>query len=552
MMHPSVFNTSRFFESHGIKKAVFSPGSRNAPLIVSFARNEQIKKWIIPDERAAGFVALGISQKAEEPVVLCCTSGTAVLNYAPAIAEAYYREIPLIVLSADRPPHLIDQRDGQTIRQHEVLKKHVKASYQLPIINDTASATEYERLLGDALENLHQLPKGPIHINVPFQEPFYPDQHQKLVFDNISQGAPTQASTQPHKLPEIKKEWFLDKKVLLLIGQKRSNSELDEVLEKVAHHLPILHSPLNNVMLHGIRHVDYFLSDQPELKPDVLITTGLSVLSKKLKNFIRKHRPERHLHFDLSGVAVDTYQSNPILIRDTLLNFLRSNDYLQSVNTSYAQQWKTYSRITKESLSKFRYPKTLSETECFYYLLNKLPSGADLHLGNSMPVRFSELFDIPQNIEVWSNRGTSGIDGCTSTAIGTAMVSDQLNVLLTGELAFLYDRNAFFHNYQTKNLRVIVSNNQGGGIFRLIDGPSGLPELEDYFETRHNRTAEYLCKENHIEYYTAKNKRELEEVLADFFHPGNQPKLLEVFTEPNVNQQVFKDLKQFIHEQLNH
>lgn len=171
MLNPTVFNTSQICYQLGVKHAVMSPGSRNAPLTISFARHDGIKKWIIPDERSAGFVALGIAQETKTPVVLCCTSGSALLNYAPAIAEAYYREIPLIILSADRPPELIDQRDGQTIRQFESLKNHVKGSFNLPLISNESDIKDYQARLIEAMRLSGQLPKGPVHLNIPFSEP---------------------------------------------------------------------------------------------------------------------------------------------------------------------------------------------------------------------------------------------------------------------------------------------------------------------------------------------------------------------------------------------
>ena len=191
-----------------------------------------------------------------------------------------------------------------------------------------------------------------------------------------------------------------------------------------------------------------------------------------------------------------------------------------------------------------------SESLAAKVIIESLPQNSNLHLSNSMPVRYADMYGIPEGIQCFSNRGTSGIDGCTSTAIGTALVSDTLNILVTGDLAFLYDRNAFFHNHNTPNLRVIILNNQGGGIFRLIEGPSGLPELEDYFETRHNRTAEYICAENGLEYRTANNLEMIGESLDKFYEPSSRAKVLEIFTKPETNQKVYKELKNHINERV--
>ncbi|MEQ9467966.1 MAG: 2-succinyl-5-enolpyruvyl-6-hydroxy-3-cyclohexene-1-carboxylic-acid synthase [Ekhidna sp.] len=545
MLHPTVFNTSQICRQLGIMHAVMSPGSRNAPLTISFARHSEIKKWIIPDERAAGFIALGIAQERKEPVVLCCTSGTALLNYAPAIAEAYYRQIPLIVLSADRPPELIDQRDGQTIRQFEVLKNHVKASYQLPIIQDEQSAEDYQFTLIEGIQEALKQPVGPVHLNIPFAEPFYPTPDQHLEFRKVditeSEVSITQSTIDLH-LGDCKK-------ILILIGQQPSDEKLKEKLMQLADSIPVIKSPLNNLSV-GIDHVDGFIDGQSELKPDLLITSGLSVLSKKLKAFIRNAKPARHIHFDPARVKVDTYSSNPQLIKRNIIECL---DQLveHEVDPEYVAKWKDLSKATETTINDLVSELPFSEPVATLKVLKAIPANSNLHLSNSMPVRYADLFGVKDGVEVFSNRGTSGIDGCTSTALGTAMVSKKLNVLITGDLAFLYDRNAFFHNHQTPNLQVIIMNNQGGGIFRLIPGPSGLPELEDYFETRHNRTAEYICKESNLNYSRADNTEELEKALVTFFESSEHAKVLEIYTQPEINDKAYKELRTKINERIN-
>ncbi|MEQ9009216.1 MAG: thiamine pyrophosphate-binding protein, partial [Ekhidna sp.] len=222
-----------------------SPGSRNAPLTISFARHEGIKKYIIPDERSAGFVALGIAQETKTPVVLCCTSGSALLNYAPAIAEAYYREIPLIVLSADRPPELIDQRDGQTIRQFEALKNHVKGSVNLPLVSTEVEAKNYSEMLIQALQDATTLPLGPVHINVPFKEPFYPEAGQALEFEKVEMD---EVGDSPISR-KLNTDLTPYKKVLILVGQKDPDQELEAQLKSISKLVPVLRSPLNNLQV---------------------------------------------------------------------------------------------------------------------------------------------------------------------------------------------------------------------------------------------------------------------------------------------------------------
>lgn len=542
MLHPTIFNTAHICHQLGVGHAVMSPGSRNAPLTISFARHQQIKKWIIPDERAAGFIALGIAQETKSPVVLCCTSGTALLNYAPAIAEAYYREIPLIVLSADRPPELIDQRDGQTIRQFEALRNHVKHSVQLPLIDSEKAAIEYSKELISSIHRGQLLPKGPIHINIPFKEPFYPQGNEELGYEDV-----TVPSAKSIPAEELNLDISQFKKALILVGQKDYDSELNSALEQLQN-IPVLRFPLNNLQ-DGISHADLFVQQQEELRPDLLITSGLSVLSKKIKIFLRNFKPRKHIHFDPAGVAVDTFQTKPDIIRSSLNDFLKQTRITQP-DSSYKSSWLKLEGKVSDAMKSYLSQADYSETVAASTIIESVPTDTVLHLSNSMPVRYADMVGVKRSVSCLSNRGTSGIDGCTSTAIGSSLVSDKLNILLTGDLAFLYDRNAFFHNYNVPNLRIVVLNNQGGGIFRLIDGPSNLPELEDYFETRHDRTAEYICAENDLSYFKADDLDALREQLKGFYQDSDRAKVLEVFTEPETNQRVYKELKEYINERI--
>lgn len=523
---------------------MLSPGSRNAPLLISFSRHPGIEKIIIPDERAAGFVALGIAQQTRSPVVLTCTSGTALLNYAPAIAEAFYREIPLIVLSADRPPELIDQRDGQTIRQFGALSNHVKSSVQLPIISDHQDRKQYQDAIIENLKLAQILPQGPVHLNIPFKEPFYPsDEQSDLAFEDfpIRKDAPlSENSIDGISISE-------SSKIMVLLGQLDPDPELNGIVRDLAEKIPVLRFPINNISS-GIDHVDGFIKDQKALQPDILITAGLSVLSKNLKTFLRNRKPSIHYHFDAGGVEVDTYGSSPQLLKVSALPFLKEL-VASKPSPEYLEAWEKQSHKTSDAIKTFFKQNQYSEASAAHYIIGGLQKGIALHLSNSMPVRYADLFGVPKGIDVFANRGTSGIDGCTATAVGASLVSNRLNVLLTGDLAFLYDRNAFFHNHQLPNLRVVVLNNKGGGIFRLIKGPSAQPELEDYFETRHNRTAEYICKENDLEYYPTHDFDELKTAWSGFFLPSKQGKVLEIFTDPEVNQTEYKKLRNYIDEQ---
>lgn len=544
MIHSAVYNTSQFCLQYGVKHVVLSPGSRNAPLIISFARNDSIQKWVIPDERTAGFIALGISQVTNSPVALSCTSGSAVLNYSPAVAEAFYREIPLILLSADRPPELIDQRDGQTIRQYKALENHVKGSWNLPVVSTEQEASTYQDCVFEALKLASSLPMGPVHLNIPFREPFYPTSDQKLTFESPSRPSGFHQATK--KSRQIKASG----KVLILTGQMNGNAEIQEAVDELSSKIPVLAAALSNVK-RCIANYDGFLVDQESLRPDLLITCGLSVLSKKTKQWIRKFKPKNHLHIDPAGIAVDTYQTKPDLLEVGITDLLRSLQ-LSNIDPNYLKSFEALSIVTEEAIDVYyQNNKAFSESRAVYEILKKLPWDSRLHLSNSMPVRYADLFQIPDKVIAYANRGTSGIDGCTSTMIGSALADPQhLHILITGDLAFLYDRNAFFHNHLPSNIRIVVLNNQGGGIFRLIEGPRNLPELETYFETRHQRTAMHICAENKIGYKQIHQQEDLMQELENFFSSTSNHVVLEVFTDPETNQKEFKNLKNFINERI--
>ncbi|MEQ9230077.1 MAG: hypothetical protein RIF46_05295, partial [Cyclobacteriaceae bacterium] len=428
------------------------------------------------------------------------------------------------------------QRDGQTIRQFGALKNHVKNSFQMPPVHN-GTATEYFNKLIEGIRYANELPKGPVHFNIPFKEPFYPTQEQKLELIEFNLNH-IEFKKSKVDLPDIANF----KRVLVLVGQQPMDVELSEALESLAKEIPILVSPLNNLQVDGIRHYDLFLKNQSELAPDLLITSGLSVLSKNLKGFIRSANPKEHWHFDPAGVKVDTYNSNPHLINADIRLVLPAL-HQATLDVEFFNAWQTADEHAKALLKAVIEKTDFSELTAFEKALGSIPTNANLHLGNSMPVRYADIMGVRKGIESFCNRGTSGIEGVTSTALGAALASTKLNVLLTGDLSFLYDRNAFFHNHEYSNLRIIVFNNNGGGIFRLIEGPSKLEELEEYFETRHDRTAEHVCAENKIAYQQVRNGDELSLALEDFFDDSNAFKLLEVFTNPVVNQKVYRELR---------
>ncbi|MEH0155575.1 2-succinyl-5-enolpyruvyl-6-hydroxy-3-cyclohexene-1-carboxylic-acid synthase [Limibacter armeniacum] len=537
-----------------VKHAVLSPGSRCAPLCMAMVRHPEIITKTISDERSAAFIAMGMAQQDKSPVVIVCTSGTAALNYGPAIAEAFYQNVPLIVLTADRPDEWVDQQDGQTIRQRNIFENHVKASYHLPASFEHPDAQwQYDRTISEAINTANAFPKGPVHINIPIREPFYPAVDETLNFDYPVKVIESFEAT----LDFTESQWNLlsdelvgYEKILIVAGQDSKNEELAASLAQLP--FPVCADVISNYSFlpNAIRHQDVFLNKvDGELTPDLLITFGNSVISKNLKLYLRKHKPKAHWQIQPAGNAADTYQALSRIIRITpevffsKLAAMPSNDLRE---TSYLNKWKREDSNYDLGKAEFFTSQPFSELEAVSTLIDQLPESTNLHLANSMSVRYANFINIKDrpDVEVMANRGSSGIDGCTSSMIGHSLINDKPNILITGDLAFFYDRNAFWNNYVNKgNQKVLLLNNHGGVIFRMIDGPARQPELEEYFETFQHSNAEQLCKEFGIHYISAKTREEYEVAIKEFTSISDKPCILEVETEKQLNKEVFQAFK---------
>jgi 2-succinyl-5-enolpyruvyl-6-hydroxy-3-cyclohexene-1-carboxylate synthase len=559
MLRYPLYHTSEICFQNGIDTAVISPGSRNAPLTLSFSRNEKVKKLVIPDERSAGFIALGIAQATQKPVALVCTSGSALLNYAPAISEAYFRNVPLVILSADRPPEWIDQWDGQTIHQYDVLSNHVKKSFELPVSTDHADAAwSFERKLAEAVFLAQKGPKGPVHVNIPIREPFYPDAEEKIEWPEKVKKLMERAAPQPPDkgiIDEIVKAQNNGKRILVIMGQFRASEELIEALSEAP--LPIIADIISNghAISGAVTLPDSILMKSDEhlrqLKPDIVISFGQSVISKNLKLYLRKNKPEKQYHIDPDGQCADPFQSltevvatRPEIFFNTLKNVLHENE-------AYKGAWSAIQNKAQEANKQFismRPTYDFNEFHAVAYAMKHLPERAHLHLANSMAVRYANFVGLHEQrgVEVFANRGTSGIDGCVSTAVGAALESGLPTYLIVGDLAFFYDRNGLWHNHLPDNLRVILLNNHAGGIFRMIDGPARLPELEQYFETRQQLNAKNTCGDAGLDYFHVNTFQALEEQWKGFQSPTGRLKLIEIETKMVINKEVFVQYKQLM------
>ena len=538
--------------AYGMRKVVISPGSRNAPLIKAFHNHHDIECFVIPDERSAAYVALGIAQYSNSPVGLVCTSGTAALNYTPALAEAYHQHLPLIAITADRPPEWVGQQDGQTINQTGIFSNFTVYEAQLPVeVFSQHEIWHTESLIRDGFHALFRANR-PIHINVPLREPLYGDTE-----DTDYAPQPTQFDfAKPSFSPDEAWHKALRNytRIMLVFGMRQPNRELQQYIAKLAAQksLVILGETLSNLDSDVIFQISdamfAALKDVSDLnlQPELIISFDDMLLSKPLKQWVRSLRTTEKWIVSTHEPVADVFQGINKVIQSDAEAFTRHLTDIDSFGSrNFFESWQNAFHQMRGFQASFMTSVPWSDMKAFGTLSNKLPQHTIVHLGNSSPVRYGQFFRWNKGIQFFSNRGTSGIDGASSTAIGMASQTDTLVTLITGDVSFLYDSNALWNNLRKKNLRIIVLNNKGGNIFSLIGGQQNSDLLNDYFTTHIPVSLEYLCKAYGIDYYKATDEPELESSL-DRFYNNDACALLEITTDPVENTRVWRDyLSQF-------
>ena len=535
-----------------IKHIVISPGSRNAPLTIGFANDPYFSCYSIVDERCAAFFALGIAQQRREPVVVVCTSGSALLNYYPAFSEAFYSNIPLVVISADRPSSKIDIGDGQTIRQVNVLTNH--SAYNANLSDETHSDKsnfyELNRALNTAIEE--QLP---VHINVPFEEPLYLTTEEQYPFENIVAEIKNPIINEDKAINFVK-HWNSSAKKMVLVGVLTPNSVEYQYVEWLAKDpsVVVLTETTSNLHhSHFIPYIDKLLTyteKDPTLKealrPDLLLTFGGLVVSKKIKQFLRSYQPAYHYNVDLHK-DYNSYFCLTDHFKADINTFLKEvTPKLMSVPSTYQQQWLKVKNEIQQTHLEYINQIPFSDLKVYSEVFKSIPNDHIVQISNSSAIRYAQLMKAHPSWKVFCNRGTSGIDGSMSTAIGAAVGSASPTVFITGDLSFFYDSNALWNKYIPQNFRVILLNNQGGGIFRILPGDKTDSNFEYFFETPHKLTAEHFCEMYNINYQLATNITDLQRKISDFYEKSDVPKLLEVHTPRKINDKVLLKYFEFI------
>lgn len=568
-------------KAKNIQHIVISPGSRNAPLTIGFTHDNFFTCYSIVDERCAAFFALGIARQIKKPVAVVCTSGSALLNYYPAVSEAYYSEIPLVVLSADRPKHLLNIGDGQTINQKNVFANHIlysanlkldiKDELNIPVTEEIpilmSIEDKLERLLGlqrdiqshNELEINEAINKaihkqGPVHINIPFDEPLYETTESLSVNPKNIEVESKELKIDSYVLDKCLEYWQKSSKKMILAGVNPPDDIDQKWLELLAKDESVIVFTETTSNLHHpafFSNIDKIIApldteDFKQLQPDILVTFGGMVISKKIKSFLRKYQPKEHWHIDLNR-AYDTYFCLTEHIKEPPNYFL--GEFLpktKPVQSTYRTMWEAVKLQRNYKHDNFLKDIPFSDLKAFDIVLESLPKESILQLGNSSAVRYAQLFDIHKTIDVYSNRGTSGIDGSTSTAIGCAVANKKQTTLITGDLSFFYDSNALWNNYIPNSFRIILVNNEGGGIFRILPGNKNSSTFETYFETKHQLTAGQLCEMYHFKYKRVSNENDLKTALTTFFNDSGQPRLLEIGTADHLNDEILLEYFNYI------
>lgn len=500
----------------GIRRVVVSPGSRNTPLIVAFSRQPGLEVFSVVDERSAAFIGLGMARASSQPVAICCTSGTAALNYGPAVAEAFYSSVPLIVITADRPADLVSRRAPQTIRQPGIYSGYIKDSTDIECEADSGCFGEYasERMAA-VIDGALQGTPGPVHINVQLAAPLGRLTEQQC---KETETLGCEPANEISCLPETDYRGH----TFVFVGTGahiRAN-----LLERMAA-LPgaVVFAEcytgvtnITNICDNIVTNVDPTLTAGLHCKdaplPDRVVKIGNSLLSQKYYDI-----------FDRDAISVNN---------DTALSSLLPGD--ANVTDGFKAFWLSCSKEAHMAAREMAVNARWSQLVAIHDILEH-SRGCNVQIGNGMSIRYAQLFDVSHTAGVGCNRGVSGIDGSASTAIGYAAASDRRTVLIIGDMSLQYDMGALATTFIPDNFTIFVMNNRGGGIFRYIDTTRHLPELEPLISGPVNLPVEGLAEAFGLRYIKADSRQALSAALAQ---AGSSRLIIDVITDSETDNKV--------------
>ena len=517
----------------GARHVILAPGSRNAPLIQLFTSDKNFICHSVVDERAAAYVALGMARQLDEPVLVVSTSGTAVLNLGPAVAEAFQQELPLLVLTADRPREILKQFNNQVIDQRAPYFNFSKGFFEFPPqLREEQDLKSAMRTVADLFQEALLYPAGPVHVNLPLLEPLYETLPPSILRARGARPDPYSRSS-GIAFPPVPDP--AGRKVLILAGMGNTNLSLQKELEQlvrlsrsvvVAENISNLSSEAfistPELVLRGASE-----EERAALAPDLVVAFGKQLVSKEMKLFVR---------------ALDHVELIELEGKVEKHALFRKLAALKETDTSYFSLWKEIELRERKRAAAYLRDALFGNLTAMARLLEAVPPFTVVHLGNSSTIRNSQLLPVRSDLEYYSNRGTSGIDGSLSAAVGAALVSDQQHLLLLGDLSFVYDSNGMWNKDFPENLKIVVLNDGGGGIFRLLKGPDQMSFFEEYSVTHHPVSLELLSGAFGRNFGRATSYAELERQARALFAPGTGLSVLEVDTTGSDNSRIFKEL----------
>ncbi|NNU85227.1 2-succinyl-5-enolpyruvyl-6-hydroxy-3-cyclohexene-1-carboxylic-acid synthase [Geobacillus sp. BMUD] len=487
----------------GVAEAVISPGSRSTPLAMAMAAHPGLRLYMNIDERSAAFFALGLAKAKQRPVALVCTSGTAAANYGPAVVEAYYSRVPLVVLTADRPHELRDVGAPQAIDQLHLYGRYAKWFVDLALPEETDDMLRYVRTMAArAVQTAAGSPCGPVHVNAPFREPLVPH-IDEAVWERVrtASGTPQVWRGLPTLPPEeaaaLARQLSAAERGLIVCGPLDRPGFAEAVTELArALDFPILADPLSQLRAgwhdktYIIDSYDAILREETaaaKLVPDVVLRFGAMPVSKPLFLWLKRHRAIRQIVVDDGGWRDPTLSADSFVQSDERLLCLQLLEWVKprENKSAWSAIWREMNAATRAALERHLPEEEWFEGKVFTELADLLPAGAALFVGNSMPIRDADtfLFATDKPLRILANRGANGIDGVVSSALGASVAAPPL-VLVIGDLSFYHDLNGLLAaKMHSLSATIVLLNNNGGGIFSFLPQARHKGPFETLFGT---------------------------------------------------------------------
>ena len=532
-------------KAYNIKHIVLSPGTRNIPFVYMVEEDNFFNCYSVVDERSAAFFAIGLIQKLNEPVAICCTSGTSVCNYSSGVTEAFYQKLPLVVLTADRNYYYLNQNEDQMIPQMGILQSVVKCSVQLPKINDSKDMWYCKNRIHSALLELDHGEPGPVHIDFPIEEGLGRNfmNYKAAIKDSfpVVQRVNRYETGMKQKLWEDKRSELENSKIMIVFGQSNIADKrlMDAVNSFTEHYNAVVAADsLSNAKCRNQLNLSTFcqvISDKEreEMMPDVLITINGNIVAGIKALITKRKKCVKYYQIDKSGMIKDAYKCIDSIFECTPTEFFEYFSESKNISDN------SYYSLLKARNDMIKIPDV--EYSSFYTVkrfVEEMPDDSIFHIANSMSVRLVNIFTLKDGIRVFGNRGTNGIDGSCSAFIGNSLLSqDKLCFLLIGDLSFFYDMNSLWNRYSNSNIRIFLQNNEGAEMFHYRYG-QGLENINRHIAAEHFSTARGWVEDQGYRYLSARTREEFEEALRIFISPSDKPIFFEVFTKKDEDAAV--------------